>query len=411
MTVEEYSQLRIEAVLDIISELSNADFPYSHSKAALKEVKKHFKLLQKDLRDAIRRGESDMVRNLSTTILEQIFAILPVIGFILRSTNVRNAFEVHGPLLRMARRLLSNDTKLLLSSEWDYSPYTYRPIASLRHFVLIGLPATESSNPLVLPLAGHELGHSIWKENNLESEITIRIRESVLTTIRNEKWAEFKALFPGTSDTPERLGSNVFDQPAISTPAAWASYQAQESFCDFLGLKLFGTSYLFAFAYLLAPGTRARVAYYPSFPTRLANLKRAAECFTVSVPEGFDQMAWVYTAPVDWGERDRFLVALADAALRDSIDAVIDLAESEVLDLGVVLPTDAEAREIVDSYFSMAVPCQGKKGLADILNAAWLLQADESLWMDPPSVTDKKGALRDVVLKSIEILEFEERNG
>ena len=36
---------------------------------------------------------------------------------------------------------------------------------------------------------------------------------------------------------------------------AWCLRQAEESFCDFIGVRLFHLSYLDAFAYLLSPGT------------------------------------------------------------------------------------------------------------------------------------------------------------
>jgi len=123
MTVSQYASLKMEAVLDLIYRLKDTDFPYSHSKDALYKVESVFKELQQNLGKAEARGDNLLIRTICTRILEQIFRFLPVIGFILRSTNVRNAFEVHGPLLRMSKKLLGPETKLLVSSEWDYSPY------------------------------------------------------------------------------------------------------------------------------------------------------------------------------------------------------------------------------------------------------------------------------------------------
>ena len=57
--------------------------------------------------------------------LEVLFTYVPLLGLILRSTNTRNAFEAYAPLLRLARKILGKDTKLIISSEWDYSPYVY----------------------------------------------------------------------------------------------------------------------------------------------------------------------------------------------------------------------------------------------------------------------------------------------
>jgi len=75
-------------------------------------------------------------------------------------------------------------TKLIVSSEWEFSPFVYRSITGFPGFVLIGLPATESSNPLVIPLAGHELGHSVWERNKLAGYFNSRIRQSILKEVK-----------------------------------------------------------------------------------------------------------------------------------------------------------------------------------------------------------------------------------
>ena len=103
--------------------------------------------------------DPNAVKTACNESLKQLFRILPLLGFIVRSTSVRNSFEVFWPLLRLARQVLQTDAKLILSSEWLYSPF-YRPSADLSDYVLLGFPASESSNPLLVPLAGHELGHT-----------------------------------------------------------------------------------------------------------------------------------------------------------------------------------------------------------------------------------------------------------
>jgi hypothetical protein len=81
-----------------------------------------------------------------------------LLRFVLRSTNVRNAFELFDPLLRMSQKLIGKDTKLILSSEWSFSPFTYVGVfPELPGFVFIGIPASESGNALIIPAAGHEL--------------------------------------------------------------------------------------------------------------------------------------------------------------------------------------------------------------------------------------------------------------
>ena len=90
---------------------------------------------------------------------------------------------MYAPVLRLARRLLGPDTKLLLSSEWDYSPFVYLPTRDLPEFVLIGVPAYESSNPLLISLAGHELGHNVWNQQDLGKKYDAALRTEVLKAL------------------------------------------------------------------------------------------------------------------------------------------------------------------------------------------------------------------------------------
>ena len=77
-------------------------------------------------------------------ITKQIAIHLPLLGFIRRSSNVRNAFEFYGPIVLLARQLLGRETRFIHSSEWDYSPFTYPKLyENLKDFVLIGLPTSE----------------------------------------------------------------------------------------------------------------------------------------------------------------------------------------------------------------------------------------------------------------------------
>mgnify|MGYP001286141063 CR=1 FL=1 len=148
-----------------VARLRQSEFPYKHSVEALDRIDKLFTRKLARLNAFGHSSDPAIVSQECALALRDVFRYLPLLGFILRSTNVRNAFEVYGPLLRLASAVLEpgvakgdRRTRLLLSSEWDYSPHVYTEIADLPGFVLIGLPAPESSNPLLVPLAGHELG-------------------------------------------------------------------------------------------------------------------------------------------------------------------------------------------------------------------------------------------------------------
>ena len=143
----DYSLNRINAIVEEIERLRQLEFPYKSSKDALEIFGKKFKdnqrvLIQLKTADP---PPSDLVSSNACKIsLTDIYLYLPIIGFILHSTDVKNAFETYGPLLRLFRKLLQENAKLILSSEWDHSPFVYPQLPILPDFVLIGLPAQES---------------------------------------------------------------------------------------------------------------------------------------------------------------------------------------------------------------------------------------------------------------------------
>lgn len=151
----EFSPARVRAFLDEITKLEASDFPYPHSKQALLSIERVFEEFLGHLEKLDKDSDPQTIRAACVAEVSGLFDYLPILGFILRSTNTRNAFETYGPVLRLCQKILGPNTKLLISSEWEYSPFTYTRVTHLPNFVLIGLPAHESSNPLLLPLAGH----------------------------------------------------------------------------------------------------------------------------------------------------------------------------------------------------------------------------------------------------------------
>jgi hypothetical protein len=194
MQLLEYTQQRLRSFIAEIDRLSEIDFPYAHSKAALLDLKQYFGDRATALNRLDAGSDRAIVRQHCTLVLRDFFNYLPLLGFVLRSTNVRNAFETFRPLLRMARQVLEPDTKeesrstkLLISSEWDYSPLTYPTIPNLPGFVFIGFPAPESGNPLVIPLAGHELGHAVWIREHLANKYRPLISKAVVEAVQR-RW-------------------------------------------------------------------------------------------------------------------------------------------------------------------------------------------------------------------------------
>src|SRR5205823_14088739 len=141
------------AFLDEAAHLAASEFPYPGSRLALERLIQFFTARLATLNSFDASSDQGVVRQTCALDLQHQFTYLPLFGFILRSTNVRNAFEVFRPLLRLARDIRepgvpknSRITELVLSSEWDYSPFIYREMPELPGFVMIGLPSHESAD-------------------------------------------------------------------------------------------------------------------------------------------------------------------------------------------------------------------------------------------------------------------------
>jgi len=169
MSLLHNSKHKLKNIQRAIDTLLEGDFPLSAGQKALSKLRDVFGKLETNLDRANRLGDSNTVILIAENINLKIYQVLPILGFILRSTNVRNAFELLEPLQTIADLALQGRPQLLLSSEWDYVPFAYpQSLDDLKSFVLIGLPASEAASALLLPLAGHELGHAVWRNLGIE---------------------------------------------------------------------------------------------------------------------------------------------------------------------------------------------------------------------------------------------------
>jgi hypothetical protein len=268
MSLLEYPKKRLAAFREEIARVKSSDFPYPQSKEALAAIQTELDRLLKAINTLTPSSDKETIRSARVATVTALNRYVPFLGFILRSTNVRNAFEVYGPLLRLSQRILGEQTRLVLSSEWDYSPYTYFGCPILSDFVFIGLPAPESGNPLLLPLAGHELAHSVWARNSYTAEFAPEIDDDILGQIKGPQWDQYIHFHPGAE--AETLDQDLVAKQTWAPSALWALAQAEETFCDFVGLRLFGESYLYAFAYLFSPNEGGyRSVVYPNMCRRV----------------------------------------------------------------------------------------------------------------------------------------------
>lgn len=352
--------------------------------------------------DACRGAQTDMERNHK------------YLGLLLRSSNVRNAFEFHAPLKWMARSLLGNNTRIIISSEWEFSPYTYRPHSWLPDFVLIGLPAAESSNALILPIAGHELGHHVWGKINGNKIFKNIIKNSIKDVFDEKRHLLDKSV-------EQKMDDEINNLDKIDPPFNYIYYvmhQCEEIFCDFIGLILFGKGYLHAFHYLLSPnpldGNTAPVtALYPLREVRGAILKNVStNKLSIKVPDSFCEdleqstkyfpdelykMLLKQARIFIMNETSSFLKEQLFNQAKNRIDHQMPKEQ---------LPDDDIACRI-SSSFQQTIPAENGQAIANIINAGWAERTSDRYINKDYLRPDKSDILNDLILKSIEVMEFE----
>jgi hypothetical protein len=405
-----YARGRILSALEEISELEGCEFPYKHSKDALLEIKQKFQVYLEQLNSLGDHASEDLDLTCSLS-LRDLFRCLPLLGFIVRSTAVRNAFEVFRPLLEILRKAVepkigqySEKRKLVLSSEWTYSPLIYHEIPVLPSYAFIGLPSSESDNPLLIPLSGHELGHSIWTAYELEKVLRPEFRKEVITYI-TENWDEYSNRFSNVEK--KDLEETVFALQTWRYALTWSMAQAKETFCDFIGLRIFGTSFLHAYAYLFAPNVSSpRSVKYPNQIKRVQNLTAAAKDYKFRIPDDYESMFKDRPSPA-LAPGDKFQLRVADHVLSNKAATLIKRAKELISKTDIPKPCEAESDRICER-FKLVVPAQKTKSLADILNGAWKAHNESGLWKHLPKINEKKeDVLKDLVLKNIEIFTYE----
>lgn len=410
----EFARQRIQAVLAELERTAFSDFPYKDSEEALKSLQRLFSHSLSTFDGLDDNSAPKMIVNTCEVALKGITDNLPLIGFIVRSTATRNAFEAFGPFRRLAGDLLeptvpveNRTIKLVFSSEWEYQPFIWDPVAQLKDFLLIGLPASESSNPLLLPLAGHELGHALWLRKNLDKELRQIIGEQVTAAIR-QLWDECVKHFPEFANIdPDKLDTQMNTGP-LFTALLWCTRQCEEMFCDFVGLGVFGMAFYNAFAYTLSPGLTAHSPMYPDLRTRVDRLGEAGKTFGLEPPEHFAKCIAVNPTLSRSTPSDNLLLKIAEQASAAIWPHLLEKARA--LTAGVNPGTDQVRLDRILARFRLVAPADNVAYLADIFNAAWIAYNDDTMWKEYPKIHEnRREVLRDLVLKNLEIFEIERR--
>ena len=101
-----------------------ADYSYPDGLTALELLSSRTKRMRQQVTDADNYSAATR-----TAILREanflIVRVTYIVGMITRSTSVRNAFELYVPFLDLCKALVGSDARLLISSEWQYVPFTH----------------------------------------------------------------------------------------------------------------------------------------------------------------------------------------------------------------------------------------------------------------------------------------------
>ncbi|HTZ55619.1 MAG TPA: hypothetical protein VMB20_11205 [Candidatus Acidoferrum sp.] len=407
----QHAQQRLRAFLSEIDRALESEFPYPDSRNALLRIRSLSNEQLGRLDSFVPESDPNVVAQECRIALALLFWYLPFIGIIRRSTEIRNSFEAFGPFLRLAGDVLEPDTspnerkiELVLSSEWDYSPFMYDRVQNLEDFLFIGLPASESGNPLLLPLAGHELGHAVWHREDLRKALQAEVQAAIIDSI-GKNWAEYQEKF-AIKIPREQLSTDIFAVASWRLGVEWCLDQAEETFCDFIGLAIFGECYFHAFGYILAPGLGRRSVRYPETLARVQHLVDASTQLGSQAPNDFislfekDPIAALSPA-------DGFLLKMADLALETIIPRLVTAAKTAVGRASI--SRSAGEVLVIRGRFDLLAPAENCSSIANILNAGWDAFNDPGLWSGYQNTAGRKAeVLKELILKNLEIYEIEQ---
>lgn len=399
---------KIGSVRALIQQLLEEDFPYPQGKTLLAAIDELLDHREVAIADADPAASCEVVNRLCQVSQKTISDHLPLVGFVLRSTNIRNAFELYAPLLKIVQKALGPEANLVISSEWEFSPYTLiPPRIGGKHFVLIGLPASESENALASPLAGHELGHNVWYNEGLERKYTPLVKRGLERVIQDLHWNEFQTHFSAVG-SKDQVG-DLIGQQVWAPSWRWCMSQLQELFCDSIGLLLFAESYLHAFAFLLAPAiSTERSQFYPAIMDRVSFLVRNAKQRRLADLPNYSRYFESEKTPED--NAHTFLLQLADE-VRDELECrLFEDAERIMEQWGLQTHDPTEIEAIYKSFVALT-PAIKATSLSNIVNAGWRMYlagfADWDQYVEIKNDKQKaETVLNDLILKSAEVFEI-----
>lgn len=349
-------------------------FPHDDGIWALDEIRKLTIEKQKRLLRANSNLGSETVALSYDSVKRFVFKHTKTLGIISGSKNVKNNFEIYFPLKRLACELLGDETRLLLSSDWEFIPFTWSiGTRNLPNLILVGSPATEAPNLLSIPLSGHEIGHSIFLKEKLREFFRDQAK-SILAKVDPEE--------------------TEVDENSILA-------KIEEIFCDLFGLWIFRDAYLLSFEYFLAPGLGDATQSHPTDIARLEIMKRACDRtdFPIHVTSGVVD-DWV---PINNKES---IDQRVDNELIQSSDLIFEYLNEYLQGKEIGVPNPQKVSEI-GQCFRRNEPYDGEPMLSEVVIAFW----NEAKLLDLRKKEDYRlfNALNDMAIKCVEVSEFRRR--
>ncbi|MCZ7930342.1 hypothetical protein [Agrobacterium pusense] len=397
---KELSQQRLESAINLVTGLLDTDWAYGDASDALRSICAELVETRDDLVALDDDADPKLLNQYRLASLRTVAELTGFVGFIIRSSDVRNSFEIYHPIKVVGSALLGDKIKLIIGSEWNYNPFIYPlPSTVLLDFILVGLPASEAQNVLLLPVAGHELGHAVWRRTPILLQMTSVIRKKV-TAEFSRKWKDVKEHFP-PGMTPENIETDLIALEVLRKTTEIALRQCEEVFCDLLGFWIFGDAFLHAFEYLLSPDTSRRVSeFYPPNKIRAQHLAKAGVSWGSKYAPELSSVFVEPEQPKDYSAR------IAQEVTKDMVSLLTKEVEDLCASKGLSRPTD-KGIKAAENQFRAISPAFTGQTAAEALVAAWNIRLDLNDWHVPGVVGDRKlSILNDLVLKSFEVGEW-----
>jgi len=388
MISKEY--IRLNNLIEQIDFVLSSDFPYRAPKEALIILKNEALNRVEDIKNVC--SYSELEDDIKIEIGEFIKEVTEYTGFLLRSTHVRNPIESYLGISKIAKDILGQDVNVVLSSEWRASPF-HKPakLDSLKRFVFIGMPVTESQNALLLPLSGHEIGHVIWNEmennkklNNLKKNIKICINK--------------------------REEDNLLTHLKVEYIERCVYSRCKEVFCDFIGYRIFNIAFWHSFIYYTSTSSllNSYSDIYPSFLKRLEYLKLyLSHIGDENINHIETHLYYEKKKNQEESPWKTVFYKFLDEILDEVVQDIIKVANKQKIHNYYNKQNIKKIKEWISRTMS---PPNHEYNIVDIVNAGWEVFNDvDIMWNEyfqDDDYLEKYKTLNNILLKTMEVSDF-----